>query len=394
MFFWSTAFFVDGRRTTMLKIKGYKFKLEPTFDQHVLFCRTFGCVRFVYNHFLSLCKNIYELEGSSISYGKQASMLVELKKEKDFLKEVDSIALQQALKHLQKAYKNFFEHPETGYPKFKKKNKSRFAYTTMMVNNNIKIGDNYVVLPKVGKVKMRKHRQIPQGARITSATVSRTPTGKYHVSFQCEYEADKAEKKIDTNNSLGLDFAMDGLYIASDSSCGGYPKYYKKMEKKLAKEQRKLSRCKKYSNNYKKQNKRITKIHEKIANQRKDFLHKLSYSIANEYDVVCIEDLDMKKMAEESGLGKSIYDNGWGMFTNELAYKLDERGRVLVKIDRWYPSSKTCSECGYVIPALELSQRSWECPKCGKMHHRDVNASRNILREGLKIAKEKYALSA
>ena len=391
MFVWGTAFFVDERRYIMLKNKGFKYRIEPNHDQHILFCKTFGCVRLVYNTFLSLCTTTYEKDGTSIPYGNQAKMLVELKKEKEFLKEVDSIALQQSLRHLHKAFKNFFEHPEVGYPNFKKKSKNRFSYTTMMVNDNIKVGDNYVVLPKVGKVKMKKHRQIPEGYKITSATVSRTPTGKYYVSFQCEYEVLDTDKKLDADKAVGLDYAMDGLYIASDSTVGGYPKYYRKMKDKLAREQRRLSKCEKYSKNYKKQRRKISIIHEKIANQRKDYLHKLSYLIANKYDIVCIEDLDMKKMSQENDFGKSVHDNAWGMFTKELGYKLDDSNKVLVKVDRWYPSSKTCHSCGHVIESLELSQRYWVCPKCNRVHNRDANASMNILNEGIRKLKEENA---
>ena len=252
-----------------------------------------------------------------------------------------------------------------------------------MVNNNIKLTEKMIYLPKIKGIKIKKHREIPEGYKIKSVTVSKTPTNKYYVSILCEYEVEVIENK--GSNYIGLDYAMNGLYVASDNTRGDYPRFYRQLEEKLAREQRKLSRMTKGSNNYKKQKNRVAKVHEKIANCRKDFLHKTSHQIANEVDGVCVEDLNMQTMSKSLHFGISVHDNGYGMFLSMLSYKLEEQGKKLIKVDKFYPSSKTCSCCGYIKNDLKLSERIYECPQCGMILDRDYNASLNILKEGIRL---------
>lgn len=362
----------------------------PNFEQTILIEKTFGCTRFVYNHYLGIQKKLLE-EGMYIhSYNHMENDMKQLKhNEKPFLKEVDSTSLQQVLKHLDKAFKNYFnDSNHYGEPQFKSKKTSKRSYTSMCVNRNIRIEDRHIQLLKLGKVRIKMHRQLPDDARITSATVTKSPSGKYHVSLTCEYEIEDINRNLDKNKSIGLDYAMNGLYIDSNGMCADCDRYYIQSLNKLQKEQRKLSHCVKYSNNYFKQKRKISKIHEKITNQRKDFLHKLSTQIANEVDIVCIEDLNMQAMSKCLDFGKSVLDNGWGMFTTYLSYKLKEQGKVMKKVDRWYPSSKICHVCGYKFDHLELKDRQWECPGCGSTHKRDENAAINILKEGLRLLEE------
>ena len=374
----------------MLVNKGFKFSLLPNAEQAILIEKTFGCTRLVYNHYLGIQKKLLE-EGQYIqSYTHMANDMKKMKHdEKEFLKEVDSTSLQQVLRHLDKAYKNYFKDSNHyGEPQFKSKKTSKRSYTSMCVKRNIRIEDKHIVLPKLGKVRIKMHRQLPNNARITSATVTKSASGKYHVSLTCEYEIEDINRNLDKNKSIGLDYAMNGLYIDSNGFCANYDRYYIQSLDKLQKEQRKLSHCVKYSNNYYKQKRRISKTHEKIANQRKDFLHKLSTQIANEVDIVCLEDLNMKAMSKCLNFGKSVHDNGWGMFTTYLSYKLKEQGKVMKKIDKWYPSSKTCHVCGYKFDDLELKDRQWVCFECGTIHKRDENSAINILKEGLRLLEE------
>ena len=372
----------------MLKNKAYKFRIYPNQKQMELIEKTFGCTRFVFNYFLEQSISSYKEEKKKMRYKDYASMLVELKKEKEFLKEVDSISLQQSLRHLDAAYSNFFKNKETRFPKFKSKKNDK-SYTTVTVNNNIKIEDKYIILPKLGKVKIKKHRLINKEEIIKSVVVSRV-SNKYYVSLVVTYEAKEISySKMDL--VLGLDYSMDKLFVSSDKEYQTNKESlhnYKKYEDKLALYQRRLSKCMKQSKRYLKQKAKINKIHEKIKNKRKDYLHKESRKIANFYDVVVIESLDMKKMSTSKfKLGKGIFDNGWGMFTNYLKYKLEDQGKRLIKIDKYYPSSKMCSNCGHIHSELKLNERTWICPECGTKHNRDYNAAINIKKEGLRLIK-------
>ena len=306
------------------------------------------------------------------------------KKEFEWLKEVDSLALANAQINLQTAYNNFFRSPKVGFPKFKSKKSNHRSYTTNCVNGNIKLVNGLLTLPKVGKIKMKQHRQIPSDYKLKSVTVSQTPSGKYYASILFEYENQVSQ--VIPQTFLGLDFSMHELYKDSNGNEPQYPRYYRQAEKKLAREQRKLSLMQKGSNNRNKQRVKVAKLHEKVASQRKDFLHKQSRQIANVYDWVCIEDLDMKAMSQSLRFGKSVSDNGWGMFTTFLAYKLEEMGKQLVKVDKFFASSQTCSVCGYKNSETKnLAVRAWDCPECGTHHDRDVNAAINIRNEGMRL---------
>ncbi len=374
--------------------KAIKCRIYPNVEQQILIAKTLGCSRFVYNHFLEYSNNLYKTCKKSSSYEDNAKMLTQLKKEITFLNEVDSIALQQSLKHLSSAFKNFFEG-RADFPKFKKK---QFAekYTTKYVNDNIRFEDsNHINLPKLGVVKIKLHRVIPSNWVIKGATVSRNSSGKFYVSIVFEFENQITPKEI--NNLIGLDYSMSELYVSSNGETAEYPKYYRKSLKKLAVEQRKLSNCVYRSNNYYKQKRKVAKIHEKIANQRKDFLHKLSRKITNLYDAVCIEDLNLKEMSKPKNVklkgkskkvkfGKSVSDNAWGMFTEFLEYKLLDEGKLLIKVDKMFPSSQLCHICGYKNPKVkDLSIREWTCPVCHTYHNRDINAAINLKVEGQRL---------
>ena len=360
--------------------KAYKFRIYPDARQKTMFTKTFGCVRFVYNKMLLDKIKHYE---------KTKEMLkntpAQYKEEFEWLKEVDSLALANAQMNLETAYKNFFTNPKSGYPKFKSKKTHRFSYTTNYVNGNISICNGRLRLPKVGFVKVRQHRKVPDDYVLKSVTVSQTPSGKYFASILFEYE--NQVQKTEPQTFVGLDFSMHELYVASDGTSANYPRFYRQSLKRLKREQRRLSKMQKGSNNRNKQRIMVARLHEKIANQRKDFLHKQSRQIANAYDCVCIEDLNMKAMSQTLNFGKSVMDNGWGMFTSFLKYKLEEQGKKLVKVNKFFASSQTCSCCGYVNKETKnLAVRAWDCPECGTHHDRDVNAAVNIRNEGMQIA--------
>jgi putative transposase len=251
------------------------------------------------------------------------------------------------------------------------------------VNENISIESKHIKLPKIGKVKMVCHRPVPDDWKLKSVTVSQEPDGKYYVSVLFEYVTSIVE--VPSKTILGLDYSMSSLYVDSDGNSCDYPKFYKQALDRLAREQRKLSKMEKGSNNYYKQRKKVARLHKHISNQRKDFLHKQSTEIANRVDTVCIENLDMKKMSQEYNFGKTISDNGWGLFTNYLEYKLRDRGKHYVKIDKFYPSSQICHCCGFKNEEIKnFAIRKWTCPKCKNEHDRDVNAAINIRNEGIK----------
>lgn len=362
--------------------KAVKCRLDPTVKQSIMFLKTFGCCRKVYNLMLE----------DKIKYYKENKTMLkttpaQYKTEYPFLKEVDSLALANEQLNLESAYTNFFKNPKTGFPKYKSRNKDKASYTTNNQNGSIRIEKNKVRIPKIGFVRIKLHRIIPEHWILKSITVSMTKDGKYYYSLLFEYEDTVAEKSNLDMNAIGLDYKSDGLYVDSNGVTCGSPKYYRKGQKCLTKAQRKLRHKNKNSNNYRKACQKIAKAHQHIANQRKDFLHKKSTEIANQYDLVCVEDLNMKAISNASfGNGKATMDNGWGMFTKMLEYKLADRGKRLVCISKWYPSSQTCSCCGCVNPAIkDLSIRKWICPDCGEVHDRDLNAAINIKNEGIRL---------
>lgn len=362
----------------MIVNRAYKFRLYPNKEQEAVFIKTFGCVRFIYNKMLSDKIKYYEEVKQKLN-----NTPAQYKQEFKWLKEVDSLALANAQMNLQSAYNNFFRSPKIGFPKFKSRRKDKNSYTTNNQNGTVSIVDNKLRLPKVGLVKMIQHRIIPSDQRIKSATIEKTRSGKYYVSILVEFEKEIPNLQLDKAKALGLDYASHSFYVDSQGREANYPKFYRNAQTVLSKEQRKLSLMKYGSKNYEKQRIRVAKFQEHIANQRKDWLHKLSFELAEAYDYICVEDINMQNIAQSLKLGKSTNDNGFGMFRTFLAYKLAERGKRLIKIDKWFPSSKTCRFCGHVNKNLKLSDRVWTC-ECGAILNRDENAAINILDEGLK----------
>ncbi len=368
----------------------YRFRLYPSDSQKDLIEKTLGCSRQVYNEFLSICKKEYEKDHNyKVSKYDLIKLLPEYKNKYPYLKEVDSIALQQSVIHLYEAYINFFRH-NSDFPVFKKK-KNDYGYITMNVNNSIRIIGNEIQIPKIGRVKFVYHRQLPESFVYSMVAVSRI--GKYYyVSLLGEEEYQEYQEcskdNLELANSIGLDFSLANLFVSDYKTKSNMPKYYEESLTKLAKEQRKLSHMVKGSNNYKEQLLRITNLHERIANQRKDYLHKTSRYIANKYDYVFVEDLDLQEMSKRNNelkFGIFVNDLGYGVFLNQLKCKLEWLNKKLVKVDRYFPSSQLCSECGYKNTDLLLKTKSWICPNCGVKHNRDHNAAINIKKEGMRM---------
>ena len=359
--------------------KAYKFRIYPNAEQQIILAKTFGCVRFIYNQMLSDKINHYEETKQKLN-----NTPAQYKSKFPWLKEVDSLALANAQMNLQTAYNSFFRNTKIGFPKFKSKKSNRRSYTTNCVNGNISIDNGFLKLPKVGLVKLKQHRLILSNYKLKSVTISQTPSGKYYASVLFEYENQIQEQEL--HDFLGLDFSMHGLYKDSNGNEPAYPRYYRQAEERLKREQRKLSLMQKGSKNRSKQRIKVANLHEKVANQRKDFLHKQSRQIVNAYDCVCIENLDMKAMSQSLNFGKSVTDDGWGMFVTFLKYKLEETGKRLVKVNKFFASSQICNVCGYKNTATKnLSIRAWDCPECGAHHDRDINAAINIRNEGMRL---------
>ena len=368
-----------------------KYRLYPTSEQKIMFAKTFGCCRKVYNLMLSEKIESYKTTGKFV-----AVTPAKYKKDFPYLKEVDSLALANVQLNLQSAFRNHFDRnrrKKTGFPKFKSAKHSRKSYTTNNQNGTVAIIDSrYIRLPKIGKVKAVIHRVPGTDWKLRSATVSCSSDDRYYVSVLFEYENSVSAYVADENNAIGMDYASDGLYVDDKGNIGTNHKFYRESHKKLAKEQRKLSRKKgsrkgeDKSHNYLKQQRKVNRIHTHIANQRKDNLHKISAEIANQYDIVCVEDLNMRNMSNRGfGNGKATLDNGYGMFLDMLEYKLANRGKYLVKVDKWYPSSQICHCCGKRHPEMkDLRIRTMRC-ECGYVMDRDRNAAMNIKKEGLRI---------
>ena len=376
----------------MERLKAYKFRIYPTEEQEIFFAKTFGCVRKVYNLMLNDRKKAYEEVKNDPSKKMTFPTPAKYKKEFPFLKEVDSLALANAQLHLDKAYKNFFRDKSVGFPRFKSKKNPVQSYTTNNQNGTVALIDSkFIKVPKLKSlIRIKLHRQ-PKGM-IKSATISRHASGKYYISLLCKEEISELPK---TNSAIGIDLGITDFAILSDGQKIDNNKFTSKMEKKLKREQRKLSRRALLAKqkginlfeakNYQKQKRKVARLHEKVMNQRTDFLNKLSTEIIKNHDIICIEDLNVKGMLRNHKLARSISDVSWSSFVAKLQYKADWYGREIIKVDQWFPSSQICSECGHKDGKKSLDIREWTCPICHTHHDRDINASINILIEGLRI---------
>lgn len=366
--------------------RSYKFRIYPTSEQENLIQRTFGCCRFVYNHFLAMRIEAYKERGETMNFYACCNALTPIKKDLEWLKEVDATALQSSLRDLDTAFQNFFRGVKrwqhVGYPKFKSKRNRRRSYKSKRVGENIAVVGNKVKLPKVGLVKCAVSKEVK--GRILSATVSQVPSGKYYVSLCCtDVEIEPLPK---TGAVVGVDLGIKALATTSDGVVYPNNKYLYKSDKKLRRLARELSRKKKGSNNYEKARIRKARLEEHIANQRRDAIQKATTDLIRNNDVICIENLKTKGMMQNHHLARSVADASFYEFRRELEYKAKWYGRMASVIDTFYPSSQFCHSCGYRnSTAKDLSVRSWTCPKCGVHHDRDVNAAINILNEGLRL---------
>ena len=378
---------MEGRAETVIVSKCMEFRIKPDDEQKILIWKTFGCCRFVWNHLLD-----ERISFETLNKGKLLNTTpAHLKKDNPFLREVDSMALINTQLNLNQACRKLF--PKGKSPKFRAKGKDKRSYTTNWINNNIEIihkrdRENYIKLPKLGLVRIILHRSIPDGWRMKNATVKETASGKFFISLTFDVEMEPIEKKKEFEKVEAFDYSMPSLVISAsgdnDISADDI-RWYRNLEERIAKEQRKLSRMQYGSANYWEQKHRIGKLHEKARNRRKDFLHKLSHDVARDFDAVIVEDINLQHMSQSLNFGKAVYDNGYGQLRTMLAYKLNAQGKILVKVDRFFPSSKRCSVCYEVNHDLKLSDREWTCQSCGTHHDRDKNSCKNLLDEGKDI---------
>jgi putative transposase len=361
--------------------RAYKFRFYPTPEQELNLAKTFGCARFAYNHMLRIRTDAWFQRHEKVGYHETSAMLTALKKQPEFawLNEVSSVPVQQSLRHLQAAFGNFFAK-RTKYPTFKKKDGAQSAeYTT----SAFKWDGKTLNIAKNGALNIRFSRTIPKAAIVTTVTVSKDTAGRYFVSMLC---TDQVQAKTPIEAKVGIDLGLSHFAILSTGEKIAAPNTFRKNEEKLTKLQRRLAKKTKGSANRKKAKLKVAKLHAKIADSRKDFLHKLSTRLVNENQVIAIETLAVSNMQKNRSLAKSIADASWSEFVRQLEYKSLWYGRELVGIDRWYPSSKRCSDCGHTVAKMPLNVREWTCPECGTIHDRDINAARNVLAAGLAVS--------
>ena len=362
--------------------RAYRFRCYPTPGQEQILARTFGCARFAYNHMLRLRTDAWFVRQERIGYHETSAALTKLKKDPEFvwLNEVSSVPVQQALRHLQTAFSNFFAK-RAKYPAFKRKDGTQSAeYTT----SAFKWDGKTLKLAKMdAPLAIRFSRTIPRAAKVTTVTVSKDAAGRYFVSMLCD---DTVSAKPDAAGKVGIDLGLTHFAILSTGEKIAAPNTFRRHEAKLAKLQRRLAKKQKGSARRVKAKRKVARLHAKVADARRDFLHKLSTRLINENQVIAIESLAVSNMQKNRCLAKSISDASWSEFVRQLEYKAQWYGRTLIGIDRWYPSSKRCSDCGHTVSKLSLSVREWVCPECGTIHDRDINAARNVLAAGLAVS--------
>ena len=369
--------------------RAYRFRFYPSPEQELILARTFGCARFAYNHMLRLRTDAWMQRQERIGYHESSAALTALKKQPEYawLNEVSSVPVQQALRHLQTAFANFFAK-RNRYPQFKRKDGPQSAeYTTSAFKWD---GQSLKLAKMDAPLDVRWSRQIPKAAKVTTVTVSKDASGRYFVSLLCD---DAVAAKPEASAKVGIDLGLTHFAILSTGEKVAAPNTFRKNEAKLAKLQRRLAKKTKGSNRRKKAKLKVAKLHAKIADSRRDFLHKLSTRLINENQVIAIESLSVSNMQKNRCLSKSISDAGWSEFVRQLEYKASWYGRELIGIDKWFPSSKRCSDCGYTAQKMPLNVRQWTCPECGSIHDRDVNAARNVLAAGLAASARGEAVS-
>lgn len=369
--------------------RSYRFRCYPTSEQEVTLARTFGCARFAYNYMLRLRTDAWLLRQERVGYHETSAALTKLKKDPEFawLNEVSSVPVQQALRHLQTAFTNFFAK-RAKYPTFRKKhNKQSAEYTTSAFKWDGKV----LKLAKMdAPLNVRFSRTIPRAVKVTTVTVSRDAAGRYFVSMLCD---DAVSEKPVAAGKVGIDLGLTHFAILSSGEKIASPNTFRKHEAKLAKLQKRLAKKQKGSARRSKAKRKVARLHAKVADARRDFLHKLSTRLINENQVIAIESLAVSNMQKNHCLAKSISDASWSEFVRQLEYKALWYGRTLVGIDRWYPSSKRCSDCGHTVSKLPLNVREWTCPECGAIHDRDINAARNVLAAGLAVSAHRESVS-